>query len=99
MVGPENGSYTAKKAKSDRFLLDPVQRREREKGVGGRAIDVYKLGKRRRSRQATDVYEGGVNAMGECDTLKDRNCTKVKRFGCVPLFGLFLNANFRIVLK
>ena len=74
MVGPENGSYTAKKAKSDRFLLDPVQRREREKGVGGRAIDVLKLGKRRRSRQATDVYEGGVNAMGECDTLKDRNC-------------------------
>ena len=74
MVGPETGSYTAKKSKSDRFLLDPVQGREREKGVGGRAIDVLKLGKRRRSRQATDVYEGGVNAMGECDTLKDRNC-------------------------
>ena len=88
-----------KRNKNDHFLLFPVQRKEERKETWF-SHRYLKTGSVCQKDVSIDFYGAGVNAMGECwDTLKDRNCTKVIRFGCVPLFGLFLNANFRIVLK
>ena len=93
------GITWVKRNKNDHFLLFPVQRKEERKETWF-SHRYLKTGSVCQKDVSIDFYGAGVNAMGECwDTLKDRNCTKVIRFGCVPLFGLFLNANFRIVLK